>query len=59
MTDLWAELAKLGPFVVTTLLVHEPQRLVAEVAVRREQRVIDWIAARAHWPQWAQSAGAW
>src|SRR5687768_15950918 len=51
--------ALMGIGVVTTLLVHEPQRLVAEVAVNREQRVIDWIAARSHWPRWAQSAGAW
>ena len=51
--------ALMGIGIVTTLLVHEPQRLVTEVALHREQRVIDWIATRAHWPQWAQSAGGW
>jgi PAT family beta-lactamase induction signal transducer AmpG len=45
--------------IVTTLLVHEPARLVAETAISREQRVIDWVAARSHWPRWMQEAGGW
>jgi PAT family beta-lactamase induction signal transducer AmpG len=45
--------------IVTTLLIHEPQRLVAQTAMSREQRVIEWVAARSHWPQWAQKTGGW
>jgi PAT family beta-lactamase induction signal transducer AmpG len=48
-----------GIGIVTTLLVHEPARIVSEATERREHRVIDWLAARAHWPQWAQDVGAW
>ncbi len=51
--------ALMGIGVVTTLLVHEPQRLIPEVSVRREQRVMEWINLRGHWPPWAQSTGAW
>jgi PAT family beta-lactamase induction signal transducer AmpG len=45
--------------ILTTLLVREPERKVAEGAEQREQRVVDWLAARAHWPPWMQKAGAW
>jgi PAT family beta-lactamase induction signal transducer AmpG len=45
--------------ILTTLLVREPERKVAEGAEQREQRVVDWLAARAHWPPWMQQAGAW
>jgi PAT family beta-lactamase induction signal transducer AmpG len=45
--------------ILTTLLVHEPQRKVADNSDLREQRVVDWLAARAHWPAWMQRAGAW
>lgn len=45
--------------VMTTLLVKEPERRFAADADTREQRVVDWLAARSHWPQWMQRAGAW
>jgi PAT family beta-lactamase induction signal transducer AmpG len=45
--------------VVTTFLVREPARLVTEVSVHREQRVIDWVATRSHWPKWMQNTGSW
>jgi PAT family beta-lactamase induction signal transducer AmpG len=32
---------------------------VDTAAELREQRAVDWVAARAHWPQWMQTAGAW
>src|SRR6185369_10900832 len=48
-----------GIGILTTLLVREPQRLISEAADRREHRVTDWLATRAHWPRWMQAAGAW
>ena len=45
--------------LVTTILVHEPQRLAAQSSVEREQRVLDWMEKRAHWPLWLARAGGW
>src|SRR6185295_14062643 len=45
--------------MITTLLVREPAVSIDEAAELREQRVIDWVAARSHWPPWMQNAGAW
>jgi PAT family beta-lactamase induction signal transducer AmpG len=45
--------------IITTLLVHEPERRRDESAILREERVLAWVAARSHWPQWMRSAGAW
>lgn len=55
----YATMAALGLVgVVTTLLVREPQPRVAPVGEQQEQRVRDWLASRAHWPGFAQTAGA-
>jgi PAT family beta-lactamase induction signal transducer AmpG len=51
--------ALVGIGVVATLLVREPERVVAPVSVLTEQRVIDWLARRAHWSHWLRHAGAW
>jgi MFS transporter, PAT family, beta-lactamase induction signal transducer AmpG len=45
--------------VATTLLIREPVREFAPATEEREQRVVNWLARRAHWPQWAQRSGAW
>ena len=45
--------------VLTTLLVREPERRAPLESVLTERRVIDWLQARAHWPQGLQRAGAW
>lgn len=50
--------ALVGVGVLTTLLIAEPQRTAAAQSAPLEQRVSDWLAARAHWPQWAQRLGA-
>jgi PAT family beta-lactamase induction signal transducer AmpG len=49
----------MGIGIVTTLLVREPVPEISVAADRREQRVTDWLARRAHWPRWMQAAGAW
>jgi PAT family beta-lactamase induction signal transducer AmpG len=51
--------ALMGIGILTTLLVREPQRAAPAVAHDREQRVVDWLAHRAHWPRWLQTSGAW
>jgi MFS transporter, PAT family, beta-lactamase induction signal transducer AmpG len=45
--------------VVTTLLAAEPGVALHDAGFEREQRVADWLASRAHWPQSLQQAGAW
>jgi PAT family beta-lactamase induction signal transducer AmpG len=44
--------------VLTALLVREPERRAAQISIAAEQRVIDWLAHRRHWPRSLQSAGA-
>lgn len=45
--------------VLTTLLTREPAPRGSTVSVEAEQRVIAWVDARAHWPEWLRNAGAW
>jgi len=52
-----AALVSIG--VVTTLLAAEPAVAARDAALLREQRVLDWLARRAHWPPALQQAGAW
>lgn len=51
--------ALMGIGVVTTFLVREPARMISAASEAREHRVTEWVNARAHWPRWLQSAGAW
>jgi len=44
--------------LITALLVREPQRRAPQVSIATEQRVIDWLVHRRHWPKSLQSAGA-
>jgi MFS transporter, PAT family, beta-lactamase induction signal transducer AmpG len=43
--------------MVTTLLVPEPEAGVSRDTREREQRVIDWLEAKAHWPEPLRRAG--
>src|SRR5690348_15495421 len=43
-TSYFTMAALMGVGVVTTLLVHEPARLISEAAEAREHRVTDWLA---------------
>jgi len=52
-----AALVSIG--IVTTLLIHEPVRAIAQTVLKREERVVEWLAARAHWPRWMRATGAW
>ncbi len=52
-----AALAGVG--MLTTLVVREPERIAPPVSVLTEQRVVDWLEQRAHWPDPLRHAGAW
>jgi PAT family beta-lactamase induction signal transducer AmpG len=45
--------------IVTTLLIREPEVTAAPSSVLAEERVVAWLARRAHWPEGLQRAGAW
>jgi PAT family beta-lactamase induction signal transducer AmpG len=49
----------MGVGIVTTFLVREPTRTESDAATGMEDRVTSWLSHRAHWPRWAQDAGAW
>jgi PAT family beta-lactamase induction signal transducer AmpG len=49
--------ALMGIGVITTLLVREP--VVANQQSAQHERVVEWLAARAHWPPFLRDAGAW
>ena len=51
--------ALVGVGVLATLLVREPERIAPLVSVLTEQRVVDWLGRRAHWPESLRHAGAW
>lgn len=45
--------------IVTTLVIDEPQAQVSRETLAREQRVVDWVERKAHWPAGLRDAGAW
>jgi PAT family beta-lactamase induction signal transducer AmpG len=49
--------ALVGIGIVTTLLVPEPTVAVSRDTALREQRVVDFLEAKAHWPQPLRRAG--
>jgi PAT family beta-lactamase induction signal transducer AmpG len=52
-----AALVALG--VGATLFSAEPAPRASQVALNQEQRVVDWMHRRRHWPEWLQSLGSW
>jgi PAT family beta-lactamase induction signal transducer AmpG len=48
-----------GVGVVTTLLIREPETRVEQFSLAHEQRVVDWVARKAHWPESLRQLGAW
>jgi MFS transporter, PAT family, beta-lactamase induction signal transducer AmpG len=45
--------------IITTLFISEPRPKVVKESVQQEQRVIEWIEQRAHWPRPLLNAGEW
>ena len=54
---IMAALVSIG--IVTTFLVREPERRAPLQSVLTEQRVVEWLKHRTHWPKRLQHAGAW
>jgi PAT family beta-lactamase induction signal transducer AmpG len=51
--------ALVGIGLITTLLVSEPHPGVPRESLAREEHVIRWMEARAHWPRPLLNAGEW
>jgi PAT family beta-lactamase induction signal transducer AmpG len=45
--------------VLTTLVIAEPQPRVAPQSLAQEQRVVDWLERKAHWPESFRQVGSW
>jgi PAT family beta-lactamase induction signal transducer AmpG len=52
-----AALAGVG--IVTTLIISEPTVTVPKTSFEQEERVIQFVAQKAHWPASLRNAGAW
>jgi len=48
-----------GVGVVTTLLIREPAVHAGRTTLAQEQRVIDWLERKAHWPESLRQLGSW
>lgn len=44
--------------IATVLVIREPEPLAPRESLEREQRVIEWLERKAHWPEALRSAGA-
>jgi len=51
--------AMVGVGILTTLVIAEPEPRVERQTLAQEQRVIDWLERKAHWPAALQTAGSW
>lgn len=51
--------ALMGIGVLTVLLIREPDQIETGEAVRREQRVIDFLARSQHQPEWLRQLQTW
>ncbi|HTX25361.1 MAG TPA: MFS transporter [Steroidobacteraceae bacterium] len=55
----YATMAALGGVgILTTLIIREPQPRAARESLQREQRVIEWLERKAHWPHALRHLGA-
>lgn len=55
--SVMAVLAGVG--MATTLLAPEPHPSAQRESIQTEERVIAWVAGKAHWPQGLRNFGAW
>ncbi|MGQ0428518.1 MAG: AmpG family muropeptide MFS transporter [Gammaproteobacteria bacterium] len=47
-----------GVGIATTFLVREPEATVSRAAAEREERVVEWLERKAHWPASMKELGA-
>jgi len=48
-----------GVGILTTLVIPEPEARVERQAIAQEQRVVDWLERKAHWPASLRAVGSW
>ncbi|MGC4028978.1 MAG: MFS transporter [Steroidobacteraceae bacterium] len=48
----------MGVGIIATLLTPEPRAVAARESLHQEQRVVEWLARRQHWPSWLRTLGA-
>lgn len=51
--------AMVGVGILTTLVIAEPAPRVERQSLAQEQRVIDWLERKAHWPDSLRQVGSW
>ncbi len=51
--------AMVGVGILTTIVISEPEPRVERTAIAQEQRVIDWLERKAHWPESLRQVGSW
>jgi PAT family beta-lactamase induction signal transducer AmpG len=51
--------AMVGVGIATTLVIPEPEPRVARESLAQEERVVEWLERKAHWPQSMQQIGSW
>ena len=59
MASYTAMAAMVGVGVLTTLVIAEPEPRVERQSLAQEQRVIDWLERKAHWPDSIRQVGSW
>jgi len=59
MAAYTAMAAMVGVGIATTLVIREPEPRVERQTLAQEQRVIDWLERKAHWPATMRQAGSW
>ena len=59
MASYTAMAAMVGVGILTTLVIAEPEPRVERTAIMQEQRVIDWLERKAHWPDSLRQVGSW
>jgi len=59
MASYTAMAAMVGVGMLTTLVIAEPEARVERFSLAHEQRVVDWVERKAHWPASLRQAGSW
>src|SRR5512145_370193 len=59
MAAYTAMAAMVGVGIVTTLVIAEPEPRIERQSLAQEQRVIDWLERKAHWPDSMRQVGSW
>ncbi len=59
MAAYTAMAAMVGVGIATTLVIPEPEPRVARESLAQEERVVEWLERKAHWPQSMQQIGSW